>query len=762
MEVWFLIGLLILLVIGTILVAQVSKPPRSKRRKAPPQKGETRTRPETPRVSFGRGAKPLTWFGPGASFSVAGFNLRDPCVYASFDPSQRRLWATDPSEILLQAEVRRPAATPPEMGYWPWYSRIEPENRYAYLSWLATGKQGLPPAEGLLFLYYYGLERRLLVDNQDRGWVLGEVERLKKLDEQRRGSREGASFRRYSTGLLWFEVARAPESFDEKGFRKVCALTDQWTSDNLPAALAWLARRDRPLPPDIARRVAQCDPRAQRSVVVRRVGDKFDALFAKRYQEEYGQGLRLKVAKGLRPHSYQPASGGLNEVSCTIANPMGIPSQFGRLADLWNSCVDDLRKLSRVSAAPTGAGLTIESWEAMPTELRAGVDHPLASSVQAIVVDGSRDGQECLVAAGQLAGMLRLQKRLKLTAAQSRRVAETVESAGYSVEPDTRMTGRAYGWDDRVAVFLRTDDTEPDTGRYLGASCMLYLAMVVAEADGTVDDKELRCLTQRVEASFHLPEHERRRLEALMALLRTTRSDIGSVARRVEQSLSLEARQAVGRLIVAVAGANGVIDRAELTALRKCYRALGLGPDLLEQTLAALSPASGDGLVTVQPGRPPARGEAIQAPAELRLVLDRAAITAIMAETQEVAKLLADAMIVEDEEQSSSSSITVVDHAPATLSGEAASSSTVRSADSGGAPPSRYAAFYSALVARGDWPQAEASNLARQHGLMLAGAIEAINEWAIDELGGPLLDETDGKILVDQSLIAGRRHGTDP
>lgn len=113
---------------------------------------------------------PFSWFGPGSTLAVGDFVLRDPLVYASSGGSARYWDAMDPSEIVIGAPVQRPhSPLLPEMGYWPWYARIEPTHRYAYLEWLASGKRSLPSQEGLLFLYFYGLERRLLVDEAGLG-----------------------------------------------------------------------------------------------------------------------------------------------------------------------------------------------------------------------------------------------------------------------------------------------------------------------------------------------------------------------------------------------------------------------------------------------------------------------------------------------------------------------------------------------------------------------------------------------------------------
>ena len=53
------------------------------------------------------------------------------------------------------------------MSYWPSYSSIEPSSRAAYLEWLSTGRSDPNAYIGYVFLFFYGIERRLLQDAQD-------------------------------------------------------------------------------------------------------------------------------------------------------------------------------------------------------------------------------------------------------------------------------------------------------------------------------------------------------------------------------------------------------------------------------------------------------------------------------------------------------------------------------------------------------------------------------------------------------------------
>src|SRR5690606_16718019 len=79
------------------------------------------------------------------------------------------------------------------------YSSIEPECRLAYLQWLTNGKKDPNAYIGYVFLYFYGIERRIIADMPEREEMLlliGEIERLRSIYSANR------SFDGYSTRLL--------------------------------------------------------------------------------------------------------------------------------------------------------------------------------------------------------------------------------------------------------------------------------------------------------------------------------------------------------------------------------------------------------------------------------------------------------------------------------------------------------------------------------------------------------------------------------
>ena len=693
----------------------------------------------------------MTWYGAGKTLHVAGFTIASPGVYASWTSSQQLRRVGDPSEILADLDVRQSTGSLNEIGYWPSYSQLSAENRYYYLKWLATGRRSLPPLEGFLFLFYYGLERRMLVDGQDRAWVLREVVRLRKLDLHRRGTAEGRSFRRYSSELLWYEVARAPELFDEASFEKVVELTEDWNDETIKPASVWLARHGKPLAGYMARAVARVHPRSVQSVVTKRVGKEFDDLFEKRFSDQFGAGLELRVPRRASTQSYRPASAGLPLQSCKVVSPTGLPSQFEPLADIWNSCVADLRRLSRISLPANGV-LSVDAWEAMPEELRQDVDHPLAERLQQIVRESREESPEeqgdyFFVSIGRFAEAVDIARRPRLTLAQSRRLAETIGHSGHCVEPDARVAGRTYGWDELVSVYLGDQRTAVEVTRYMGAVCILRLGLAVAEANEKINPEELRVLDEQLEAIFDLPPNEQQRLTSLRALLLKTGSDLSALTKRLESSLPADARRSVGRLLVAIAAADGSVDRGEQLSLRKCFRALGLPPELLEAMVSEILPAESGGLTTVASASVRAAGEPLPVPDGLKL--NRALIAAIMAETREVAKLLADAMTTEEVDQNEGG--VAVARAEASVGPEPTPRSSAESS-SHSRLPARFAAFWAELRLKAEWAREDAERMARGHNIMLGGAIEAINEWAFETHELLAIDDSGNILTIDTSV----------
>jgi hypothetical protein len=123
------------------------------------------------------------------------------------------------------------------------------------------------------------------------------------------------------------------------------------------------------------------------------------------------------------------------------------------------------------------------------------------------------------------------------------------------------------------------------------------------------------------------------------------------------------------------------------------------------------------------------------------VALDMGAVEVLMRETRAVSEVLAAAM--------SDADIGIGFESPASVKPPAVIASLQH------APPHttsdlspQLSAFMQAIRVKGEWTQQEAEQLAREHGLMLNGAIEAINEWSIDATGDLIVEHCADRLAV--------------
>jgi hypothetical protein len=236
------------------------------------------------------------------------------------------------------------------LGYYPQYKRMTPEQRAYYLLWLSTGRKAPLNDIGYAFVFFYGLERRALVDNASIETVLTEATRLIFHYSSSR------SFFGYASRFIAFVVARngldnlPKDSFDQIFYTSLKA----YDETTLAVALAWHCQTETPLSARLAFEIMRNDIRASRSVVITRVAEHFKKLFANKYEECYGEGMPLKASARVRVIEYRPASPTLlfalsrdSHLEVRIPNVLGMPSQFKPLLELWDACIEELKPLSR-------------------------------------------------------------------------------------------------------------------------------------------------------------------------------------------------------------------------------------------------------------------------------------------------------------------------------------------------------------------------------------------------------------------------------
>jgi len=684
----------------------------------------------------------MQWLGPDRQIMVHGYLIRDALAYYSARPTVHEASCID-----LSLPVGKPIAEPRgALGYWPQYARMSPGQRANYLQWLADGRKGPLDDIGYAFIYFYGLERRALVDDQDHELILEEAVRL--LGRYR----QSASFDGYLGGLIEYSSARRGlERVDDSWFQRFLARTAS------SVALAWLVVHDRPLPAELALAVARQDVRSPRSVVVNRLPEQFRELFERKYEERFGSGMKLRTAA--RPHrlEYRPGSPTLlysmglqARQAISIPNVLGIGGQFKPLVRIWTDCIEELRPLSRQAAK--GMDLTTrEAYWALPPELRAETDHPDKPRWEQVVAAQTPSGAFALVPVSSLAQLEGLEKRPRLTQKQSEQLAATACEVGFGIAPDCRAVSRAYRWDEYVALFRMEEPTPPRDAAFSCAACMMELGVALAAADGTVEDAEVLHIMGFLGNQFALSPDDALHLDGYRRALLKQPPRMSSLSKRLQDALTLVQRELIGRFLVGVAAASGSIHRKEITALRSAYRSLGVEPAKLDELLDEMR--GPEEPVEVQTGAPTPAGEPIPRRAPLRpeplVVLDMSRVHRLLVGTAEVQRILVGAMTAAED---------LEELEPIAPSGRPASAASVTVIPA--LPPhllagldEHYYPVLAELLKRDDWQPQDLDALARRYGFMRSGMLGVINDWAMEQFGELLVDDQQVPCTINRSTL---------
>lgn len=678
------------------------------------------------------------WVPPGSTIEVAGLEITGGMVYAGQGLASVDGYGTEPALIdpTLAVDWRNPDIAGQTMEYWPSYATVTPQSRAAYLLWLAEGRSDPRVGLGYVFLFFYGLERRVFIDAQmnpadsDVAAACSEVERLLGIY-----GRHG-SFSHYATAFLEFvqagRIANADLSPDD-------IPTDQpgWELPlGLRVAIARCAAAGAPVPADWALTWLRLDPMAYLRTPAERCAREFDALFAARYGERFGRGVMLQPTDDRITLEYRPASAGFRgRVEVTLGDLPDVTSdetENSSLREVANACSDALDSYSRyLGRYPDGRGAP-EAVSLLPESLLRSHGGPMVESLDSWATTALRGQDLAIVQLDDLVSHWSpASAGEKLGKGQVVALASLLGKLGYGMEPDVRFGAPKPKPGDSAVVFRVPPDSPaaPSPG-YTDAALLVRLSGLLAAADGTVSEDERRLLANHLEESVGLEPAERARVEASLVWVGTTGQQFTGLKKTIE-SLDRHRRETLGHFLIDVAATDGNITPDEITTLTKLYRLLGLEESSVYSSIHALE-AGKDAPVTVRAADPDRGGHQIPPQSSsLGLRIDPARLSARRAETAEVAALLS-SVFAEEEELDRP----LIAHGPVDPSQDRPD--TVSGLD---APHSALAA---AVAAQASWSRGELDGLVAKHGLtLLEGAVDRINDAAFELCGEPLLEGDD-------------------
>ncbi|MEM0550450.1 MULTISPECIES: TerB N-terminal domain-containing protein [Aeromonas] len=680
------------------------------------------------------------WLSPGESITLAGLEITGGMLYVGGYRLPAGL-SDEPSLInplldVFKGDVNLSTSVD---GYWPSYKRLSPRGRKAYLQWLAGGRKDPAANVGYVFLFFYGLERRFLIDlgndeasKLDVLFIEAEVRRLLSIYG------DNYSFKGYASKFL--DCINLQD--ESRNLYELPAPELEYRTYEYPLiikmCLGQLVRDKKPVPADWALAWVVSIPFISLRTPVERCPDLFRKVFLKLYAERHGEGLRLKELKTRVQLTYTPASEALRghsiQRSLDLSDVASSTPLTDKLRALLDASTDVIDQYSRYIARNPDKTTALEAQLLLPTYLWHKDISDGFTQLQSDVGSGL-----ATISWGEL--LAKFNSNGKLNKDQKAKFANALADYQLCIEPSLLASAKSPAPESKMVVYsvTGTQIAAHEEKNSLTAAIGLDLACIVLHSDDSNRSVKADFLAAQIDALKDLHHSQRNRLKAKLVLGVENPPALALVRKQIEL-LTTDAKSLIARLLVGVVKADGTITPDEVKSLEKMYKLLGLDSQQLYSDLHA------DDVVV-----PPSSATINNAPsgaAAPAFALDADRIAKLQAESKSVAAILA-TVFTEDDHQSAISE--VVEHAAQQVPDSAPSASKPEPVGICGLDH-EHSSLLRHLLTQPEWARDELVAFATQIGLMLDGALEQINESMLD-LYDEMLIEGDDPIEINQDLL---------
>ena len=280
--------------------------------------------------------------------TVAGHTIGSGLVYVGTGLNRSDGYGTENCLINPTLEVSSSATNDggANVPYWPSYAHLDPPSRLSLLKWLAEGKGDPSIYIGYVFIYFYGLERRLMLEDADdeAPVIVDEVKRLLSLFHDNHSFSGyasqllGAAAFKYGLPVVWPAPRLRKTSWQLPLDLRVCvgraiAAGQPLTADQM---LAWYgAHPGKRLPPQ----ASHCP-------------QEFLALYTCKFKSQYPNGLTVPAPERRLTGDYRAASSTftvqLNNKGSAIPDVTGIVAPLNTIEPLIAACADRIGFLRQI------------------------------------------------------------------------------------------------------------------------------------------------------------------------------------------------------------------------------------------------------------------------------------------------------------------------------------------------------------------------------------------------------------------------------
>lgn len=705
-----------------------------------------------PDAALRRGAV-ARWVKPGVVIRLAGMTLKHGNFYFGEILGATVGEANDNPvvnpDLLDQSSppVDFTRHEPPSFASLPMRLKLE------YIRWLEGGCIDRRVPVEFPLLYFYGLEHRLIVEEDGKNqYLLGEIRRIQLLFPQEvRLQRDiNRLFMSVGVGELREGVVPVFDAFMEAAMRPS------------PAVLIYLGRKIShvgAIDADDAFLWLRSSFKVGLSVAAKRCQKQFEALFKLRFREAYPSGCpvamtqsplklshRLATWRRAIPLKLPPHAGYIADIEL-------VPGLLGKIRYIATKCGDELEPFSRYMARKgVGDENSLEAIALLPSALKRTNFIGSYSEVIRALDDAMKNSVYIQTDVGKFLGMLHLGGKNgglippKIQAS----VASFLDGVGFGFEPDRRYGNSGLSGEGSICLFKAESGgaLSVEAAQYSVARMLVELSVLAAKSDGTLNQLESAVIRKIMDRFTMLGDLERRRLTAVARAIMKSGDVDGPylvAAARVADGLWDRAVS----VVVEIMTADGPLVVDEIRFLEKMFKARKRPVTEVHQLLHRLesSAIDADGLAKIA-GSVPSVGVKIpkkkavkivedvvpDEPSPPAVVIDFERLARLKKETEEVSGILQD-IFAEDvvevrsempQTENEKNSFPGLDEAHQTL--------------------------LILVIEKGPISRQEFVTAASGLGVFPDGALETINDWGFENFDDPVVEDGALIAVVDEMM----------
>jgi tellurite resistance protein len=610
--------------------------------------------------------------------------------------------------------------TDASLGYWPSYVTLTERCRGAYLDWLASERNNPDTPIGYVFIYFYGLERRIIenktnenVSDQEFMSIFDEVLRLNKIFSNNR------SFKAYSANLLELIILLRPSALEHR----MEEIPEKSNALSFKIKLAKTVSSGQRVGGDLAFEWLKNTLEYSLKMPARRCSEEFKMLFQIRYTEKFPEDLLVKPNKTKLRLSYHAASNGIHGVDLSLEDlpdPSILKGPINKLIPIADQCTEELAGYSRYLGKAGTSRSDIAALMLLPHEIANESNSPVIESFKKWA-DQVIQNQEGLTTVKEFWSHTGMPFPKALNKKENELLTNLATKANIGIAPDPRFHQEKVKVDGNIVLFT------PNPGEFFEpsqvfnqVSLAMRLGAMVATIDGHVDQDEKLALQRLIDHDDKLAPSEKNSLKAYLTWRLNSPANMAGLKARIGQ-LKAHEIESLKTFMISIALADGKVDSSEIKQIEKLYTSLGLDKSLVTSDIhhftstkkTSSNSTSDIGINT----------NTFEFNEEILAMYEN--------DTSDAKSMLENIFVSIDETE-----VEILD--------------TVQTENDG--LDNAHTALFNALLGKEVWPRNEVHELCQKLSLMVDGAIETINDWAYEKVDAPVLDD-DGDIYVDLEIV---------